>query len=172
MSFKLICENRKAYHEYEILETFEAGLVLTGKEIKAIRAGKIVLQGSYAKIIESRIKNHESSKNKNHNLPAGRQGSLFIIPNTSPELFLLGAHIAVIDADPTRTRKILMHRKEIDHLIGKINEKNLTLIPTKIYLKDGKAKIELGLARGKKLHDKREVIKKRDLNRDKSRDDL
>ena len=65
-----------------------------------------------------------------------------------------------------------MHRKEIDHLIGKINEKNLTLIPTKIYLKDGKAKIELGLARGKKLHDKREVIKKRDLNRDKSRDDL
>jgi SsrA-binding protein len=166
MSFKLICENRKAYHEYEILETFEAGLVLTGKEIKAIRLGKIVLQGSYARIIEEGIRKQVLGKNsKNPN-------TSFIIPNTSPELFLLGAHIAVIDADPTRTRKILMHRKEIDHLIGKINEKNLTLIPTKIYLKDGKAKIELGLARGKKLHDKREVIKKRDLNRDKSRDDL
>lgn len=156
MSFKIINDNRKAYYEYEILETFEAGIVLSGKEIKAIRAGKVNLTGSYAKVIvssEPRIV--KKSQLTDHNSQI-----------STPELFLLGAHISVIDGDPTRTRKLLLHRKEINRLIGKIQEKNLTLIPTKLYLKNGKAKVELGLGRGKKLRDKREIIKKRDMDRE------
>lgn len=169
MTFKEICKNKKAYHEYEILETFEAGIVLSGKEIKAIRAGKVNLTGSYAKIMVSSIKKHASSINKSKIL---NTSSHILASGANPEIFLLGAHISVVDADPTRTRKLLMHRKEINRLIGKTQEKNLTLIPTKIYLKDGKAKVELGLGKGKKLHDKREIIKKRDLDREKSRNEL
>lgn len=183
MSFKIVCENRKAYHEYEILETFEAGIVLDGKEIKAIRAGKVNLTGSYARVFQTRNpkseflnpKQTQNLKSKNPKLisylPRGKAGKLPIRQAQGrqadePELFLIGAHISVIDGDPTRTRKLLMHRKEINRLIGKTQEKNLTLIPTKLYLKNGKAKIELGLGKGKKLHDKREVIKKRDLDRE------
>ncbi|EKD57054.1 MAG: SsrA RNA (tmRNA)-binding protein [uncultured bacterium] len=162
MSYKIVSENRKAYHNYEILETFEAGIVLSGKEIKAIRVGKVNLTGSYAKILEASIKKRVSSINKSKILNTRYQ----IPASTSkPELFLLGTHINVFDSDPTRTRKLLLHRKEISRLIGKTQEKNLTLIPIKIYLKNGKAKVELGLGRGKKLFDKREVIKKRDLDR-------
>lgn len=167
MTFKEICKNKKAYHEYEIMENFEAGIVLSGKEIKAIRAGKVNLTGSYAKILEASIKKRVSSINKSKILNTRYQ-----IPNSTsnPELFLLGAHIGVLNGDPTRTRKLLMHRKEISRLIGKTQEKNLTLIPTKIYLKNGKAKVEVALGRGKKLHDKREKIKKRDLDREQKRD--
>lgn len=178
MSFKIVSENRKAFHNYEILETFEAGIVLTGREIKAIRAGKVNLTGSYAKILEvtSNKRQVTSNKSKIHNLSFTRLESAFeprrIIHNSDPELFLLGAHIAVLDGNPIRDRKLLMHRKEISRLIGKTQEKNLTLLPTKIYLKNGKAKVELGLARGKKLHDKREVIKKRDLGRETKRNVL
>lgn len=165
MSFKIISENRKAYYNYEILETYEAGMVLSGAEIKAIRAGKINLTGSYAKIIETSIKKRVSSINK---LKTKIPDTKYQIPASSskPELFLLGANIAVKEGDTQRTRKLLMHHQEINRLIGKTQQKNLTLVPLKIYLKNGKAKIELGLARGKRLYDKREIIKKRDLDRE------
>lgn len=137
-----IIENRKAYHDYEIIETYETGIVLLGPEIKAIRAGKINLQGAYVKILGS---------------GAGK-----------PELNLINANIMTKNKEinSTRSRKLLMHRKEIDHLIGKTQEKKLTLIPLKVYLKKGLAKLQIALARGKKLFDKRETIKKRDADRD------
>lgn len=137
---KIISINKNAYHNYEILEDFEAGIVLKGSEIKAIRGGRVNLKGAHAKILYG----------EKHN----------------PELFLINANIATKDeTDNSRTRKLLVHKKEISHLIGKTQEKRLTLIPTKIYLKRGKAKIIIAIGRGKKLHDKREVIKKRDLDR-------
>lgn len=142
---KIVSVNKKAYHDYEILDKYEAGIVLLGTEIKAIRQGRVNLKGSYGKILGG--------------------------PN--PELFLVGAHIGVQEGDPKgdpiRTRKLLMHRQEINSLIGKLEQKKLTLVPLKIYLKNNQAKIELGLAKGKKLYDKREAIKKRDLERELGR---
>lgn len=135
---KIVSVNKKAYYDYEILDKYEAGVVLLGTEIKAIRQGKVNLKGSYGKILGG--------------------------PN--PELFLIGAHINAHDGDPQRTRKLLMHRQEINSLIGKLEQKKLTLVPLKIYLKNNHAKIELGLAKGKKLYDKKEAIKKRDLERE------
>lgn len=149
---KELASNKKAFYEYEILDRFEAGIVLTGAEIKAIRAGKINMLGSHAKILESGIKKQVSTA-------------------SHPELYIINMHIGIKDGDPTRTRKLLMHRSEIDKLIGKTQIKGLTLIPTRLYLKHGRAKIELALARGKKLHDKRETIKKRDLDRSRKRGD-
>lgn len=139
-----IAKNKKAYFDYDLLEKFEAGIVLTGPEIKAIRAGKINLKGSHAKIL------YGSKKN--------------------PELFLINANIATNDnSDNSRTRKLLAHKKEIVRLVGKIHEKKLTLVPTKIYLKRGKAKVEIAVAQGKKLYDKREQIKKKDVDREMKR---
>ncbi|OIN96777.1 SsrA-binding protein [Candidatus Desantisbacteria bacterium CG1_02_38_46] len=136
MAEKIIAVNRKAYHNYFILETYESGLVLTGGEVKSLREGKVNLGDSFGRI----------EKN---------------------EAFLYNMHIspyfydAKEEYDPLRTRKLLFHREEINRLIGKINQKGLTLIPLKLYFKKGRAKIELGLAKGKKLHDKREVLKKK-----------
>lgn len=135
---KIVSVNKKAYHDYEILDKYEAGIVLLGMEIKAIRQGKVNLKGSYGKILGG--------------------------PNL--ELFLVGVHIGVQEGDPIKTRKLLMHRREIGSLIGKLEQKKLTLVPLKIYLKNNQAKIELGLAKGKKLYDKREAIKKRDLEKE------
>lgn len=141
---KVITVNRKARHDYHIDETFEAGLVLTGSEVKSLRAGKVQLKDSYG-----RVKNHE--------------------------LWLFNAHIseygpsAQFGHEPTASRKLLMHRREIDRLIGKLKEKGLTLIPLRLYFKRGRAKVELGLGRGKKSFDKRESIKEREVKREVDR---
>lgn len=141
---KIICVNRQARHNYFIDETYEAGLVLVGSEVKSLRDGKANLVDSYAQI---------------------RKG----------EAFLLNAHISPYDAssqfnhEPTRQRKLLLHQKEIERLTGKTKERGLTLIPLKIYFKNGRAKVELGLARGKKLYDKRETLKRKMAQREVER---
>lgn len=138
---KVISVNRQAYHDYFVEETVEAGISLVGTEIKSIREGKVNLRGSYAMV---------------------RNG----------EIWLENAHIAVYEHgsyynhEPLRNRKLLLHRREIEQLQAKVATKGLTLIPLKLYLKGGKAKIELGLCRGKKLYDKREAIAERDVKRE------
>src|SRR5215211_4935306 len=140
MGVKLIAENRKARHEYQLLEKYEAGLVLTGTEVKSLRDGGASLQQAYADV---------------------RDG----------EAWLIGAHIAeygqgnVFNHEPDRDRKLLLHRKEIASLLGKVRERGLTLVPTRLYFKDGKVKVELALARGKEQRDKRRDIAKRDAQR-------
>jgi SsrA-binding protein len=137
---KLIADNRRARHEYQLLERFEAGIVLTGTEVKSLRDGRATLAQAYADV---------------------RDG----------ELWLHGASIATYDKgnianhDPDRPRKLLLHRREIDSLYGKVREKGLTLVPTRMYFKDGRAKVELALARGKELRDKRRDLAKRDADR-------
>ena len=144
MAEKIVAENRKARHEYQLLERYEAGLVLTGTEVKSLRAGGGTLQRAYADV---------------------RDG----------EVWLVGAHIAeygqgnVANHDPDRDRKLLLHRKEIASLIGKVRERGFTLVPTKLYFKNGKAKVELALARGKEQRDKRRDIAKRDAERQMER---
>jgi len=133
-------QNRKARYEYEILETFEAGLVLKGTEIKSIREGKANIKDSYGI-----IKNNEAYILNMHISPY-EQGNIF-------------------NHEETRTRKLLLHKKEILKLKSKLELEGLTLIPLKVYFVKNKAKLELGLARGKKLYDKRETIKKRDVER-------
>ncbi len=141
---KNIAVNRKARHEYTIIQTYEAGIVLQGTEVKSLRLGKANLVDSYA------------------NLKDG-------------EVWLVGAHISVYEQgninnhEPTRTRKLLLNKSEIRKLIGKVKEKGLTLIPLRLYFKEGKAKVELALAKGKKVYDKRESIAKRDLQREQER---
>lgn len=138
---KTISLNRKAYHDYHILETVEAGLVLTGTEIKSIRGGRVSLKEAFAR-------------------PEGG------------ELWLMSCHIAryesrgYADHDPLRPRKLLLHKEQIANLIGKVSEKGLTLVPLKLYLKKGRAKVELGLGRGKKLYDKRQAMLRRDKERE------
>ena len=138
---KVITVNRSAYHDYFVERTIEAGISLVGTEIKSIREGKVNLRGSYA---------------------MARNG----------ELWLENAHIAVYEHgnrynhDPIRNRKLLLHRREIEQLQAKVATKGLALVPLKLYLKGGRAKIELGLCRGKKLYDKREAIAERDAKRD------
>ena len=137
---KLIAENRRARHEYHLLERYEAGLVLTGTEVKSLRDGKAILQRAFGDL---------------------REG----------ELYLVGAHIPeytqgnVQNHDPDRDRKLLLHRRELDQLVGKVQEKGLTLVPTRLYWKDGRAKVELALARGKDVRDKRRDIADRDARR-------
>lgn len=137
---KVVARNKKATHEYHIEETFEAGLVLTGTEIKSIRKGRVNLQEAYARI-------HKG------------------------ELYVVGMHISPFEqgnrfnVDPTRTRKLLMHKKEIDKLIGQVKVKGLTLIPLDIHLSNGFAKLQLALGKGKKLYDKRADAAKRDAAR-------
>ncbi len=138
---KMITVNRQAYHDYEVERTIEAGISLVGTEIKSIRDGKVNLRGSYA---------------------IARHG----------ELWLENAHIAVYEHgnrynhEPMRNRKLLLHRREINQLLMRVETKGLTLVPLKLYLKGGKAKIELGLCRGKKLYDKRDAITERDVKRE------
>ena len=137
--------NRKARHDYEILDKWEVGMVLLGTEVKALRAGRANLTESYAVLKDG-------------------------------EAYLLGAHIAPlasasthVSPDPTRTRKLLLHRRELDRLIGSVERKGYTLVPLSLYWQRGRAKLSLGLAKGKKQHDKRAAEKDRDWQRQKSR---
>ena len=140
----VITTNRKAYHNYHIGDSIEAGLALMGTEIKSVRAGMVDLGDAYVR--------HERN-----------------------ELLLWNAHISRYEAgsymshEPTRTRKLLLHRKEIREFTSKMAEKGLTMVPTRLYLKDNLAKIEIALAKGKKLHDKRETIIRRETDREMSR---
>lgn len=141
---KSIAINRRARFDYHIEETFEAGVVLTGGEVKSLREGRANLKDSYGRIDKG-------------------------------EAFLLNAHISdykpasYFNGEPTRTRKLLMHKKEIMRLMGKVQEQGLTLIPLRLYFKNGRAKVELALARGKKLYDKRETTREREVKRDIAR---
>ena len=141
---KNISVNRKAKHEYTFLQTYEAGIVLQGTEVKSLREGKANFADSYASI-------------------------------RTNEIWLIGMHISpykqgnINNHEPVRDRKLLLNRSEIKRLIGKINEKGLTLIPYRLYFRNGKVKLELALAKGKKTYDKRESIKKRDLKREQER---
>lgn len=137
----LVADNRKARHDYDIDETFEAGIVLTGSEIKSVRDGRVQLRGSFARVYND-------------------------------EVYLYEAHIATYEQsgthfnhEPTRPRKLLLHRREIKRIDGLIRQKGLTLVPLKMYFKGRMAKVELGIARGKKSYDKREDIAKRDAQR-------
>ena len=138
----VIAQNKKAYHDFEVLESLEVGLVLKGYEVKSIRQGKVALKDGYARIDRN-------------------------------ELWLMGCHISpylqthsVDKIDPTRTRKLLIHKKQLKKWIGKINEKGLTLIPLKLYFKGHHVKCLIGLARSKKLYDKRRKLKERSVQRD------
>ena len=141
---KIICLNRKASFNYFFNETLEAGIVLRGSEVKSIRKGKINISDAYA---------------------ADKKG----------EIFLINSHISSYkessynDHNPTNERKLLLNRREVNKLIGKINREGFTIVPTKMYFKKGKVKVEIAVAKGKKLYDKRQSIKDRDWNREKSK---
>jgi len=141
---RIVCRNKKAFHDYEILETIEAGMVLLGTEVKSLRQGKANLKDSYAKIKRN-------------------------------EVHLYGLHISAYshatydNHEPERVRKLLLHKFEIQRLYGKTQEKGFSLIPLKIYFKKSNAKVELGLARGKKLYDKRESLKRKEETRELER---
>ncbi|MBC6419824.1 MAG: SsrA-binding protein SmpB [Prochloron sp. SP5CPC1] len=142
---KMVSDNRQARYLYEIIETYEAGVELKGTEVKSIRAGRVNLRDGYALI---------------------RNG----------EAWLLNVHISPYQAsgqyfnhDPSRTRKLLLHRKEINKLIGKVEQKGLTLVPLKMYFKGGLVKVVIGLGKGKKVHDKRETVKRRQDQREMAR---
>ncbi|MFH0814340.1 MAG: SsrA-binding protein SmpB [Pseudomonadota bacterium] len=138
---KLICKNKKAQFDYQVSETYEAGIVLTGTEVKSCREGKANLKDSYA-----RYKNGE-----------------FFLYEVHISLY---SHAGYSQHDPLRVRKLLFHKREIKKLVGKTKERGYTFIPLKMYFRNGKVKVEMGLARGKKLYDKREEIRKRDLQRE------
>jgi SsrA-binding protein len=141
---KIVASNRKARHEYEIEETFEAGIALTGTEIKSIRAGQVNLTDAYARVDREELWLHQ----------------MHIAPYEFGNRF---------NVEARRSRKLLMHKQEIKRLLGKTQQKGLTLIPLAVYLRNGYAKIELGLGRGKKLYDKREAIEKREMEREAER---
>lgn len=141
---KILIDNRKARHDYHILDTYEAGIVLKGTEVKSIRAGKANLKDSYARVEKG-------------------------------ELFLYNMHISPYEQgnrfnhEPKRTRRLLMHKHEINRLLGRTKEKGLSLVPLKLYFKNNKVKVELALAKGKKLHDKRRALAERDAKREMER---
>jgi SsrA-binding protein len=141
---KLIADNRRARHEYELLDRFEAGLVLVGTEVKSLRAGKASLQQAHAQV---------------------RDG----------DVWLVGANIAEYpqasrrNHEPERERRLLLHRREIDELAGKVSERGLTLVPLRLYFKDGRVKVEIALARGKDVRDKRRDIADREAKREMER---
>ena len=143
-NIKIVCQNKKARYDYEILEVIEAGMVLLGTEVKSLRQGRANLKDSYARVKDG-------------------------------ELFLMQSHISPYshayhdNHDPDRVRKLLVHKREIKRLQGKTQEKGLTLVPLKIYFKNGKAKVELGLARGKRTYDKRETLKRKTEQRELER---
>jgi len=144
-SYKVITDNRQARYLYEILETFEAGIQLTGTEVKSIRAGKVNLQDGYALL---------------------RDGEIWLInAHISP----YNASGQYFNHEPRRTRKLLLHRQEIRKLIGKVEQQGLTLVPLKMYLKRGWVKVSIALGKGNKLHDKRESLKRRQDQRDMQR---
>ena len=136
-----MASNRKAYHDYFIEETVEAGIALVGTEVKSLRGGRITLRDSYAEL-------------------------------RSGELYLVGVHISpyeqgnVWNHDPMRVRKLLLHRREIERLEARVNERGYSVVPTKVYFKDGRAKVEIATARGKARHDKRQALAEADAKRD------
>lgn len=141
---KIISQNKKARHDYHIEETYEAGIVLTGTEIKSVRQGKVNLKDSFARIANGEVWLH------NMHISPYEQGNRF-------------------NVDPTRARKLLLHRREIAKLIGATKEKGYSLVPLRIYLRNGFAKVEIALAKGKKLYDKRADLKTKDANREIAR---
>lgn len=145
MRQRIVCKNKKAFHDYHIERTMEAGMVLSGPEVKSLRAGRANLKDGYAQL---------------------KDGEVFLY-NVHISPYAFATHTA---PDPLRVRKLLLHKREIRKLIGKMREKGLALVPLKIYfINNGKAKIELGLARGKKLYDKRAALKEKQSNRDMER---
>lgn len=142
---KLVANNKKAYHDYFIDEKYEAGLVLHGTEVKSLRMGKCSIKEAWVRIQDG-------------------------------EVWVYGMHISpyekgnIFNKDPLRSRKLLMHKAEIGKLLGKVKEKGITLVPLQVYFKNGRAKLEIGLARGKKLYDKREELAKRDMRREAERE--
>ncbi|ACO04058.1 MAG TPA: SsrA-binding protein [Persephonella sp.] len=144
MGIKVVATNKVAYHNYNIIETYEAGIVLKGSEVKSIREGSVNLRDSFVRI-------------------------------DNGEAFIYNMYIAPykpaskLQHDPYRKRKLLLHKREILKLMGKVQEKGLTIIPTKVYLKNGKVKIEIALAKGKAKYEKREAIKERDMKRELSK---
>ena len=140
-TYKSIATNRRALHDYDVLERMEAGLVLAGTEIKSVRAGKISLQDGFARVDRGE----------------GWLENVYIAP------YEHGSHY---NLESRRRRKLLLHRDELNRLVGKVQEKGLTLVPLRVYIKGSRAKIELGLARGRKLYDKREAIAERDADRE------
>lgn len=142
---KLVANNKKAYHDYFILETFEAGIALSGTEVKSIRMGKCSIKEAFVRVEKG-------------------------------EVFIYGMHISpyekgnIFNKDPLRVRKLLLHRSEINKLLGKTKEQGITIMPLKVYLKGSLVKVEIGLARGKKLYDKRQDIAKKDMRREAERD--
>ncbi|MCU0580247.1 MAG: SsrA-binding protein SmpB [Desulfobacterota bacterium] len=143
-NIKIVCTNRKARHDYHVEEVIETGIVLTGPEVKSLRLGRANLKDSYAQV-------------------------------KGGEIFLLQTHISpyenapLAEQQPTRMRKLMLHGREIKRLMGKVQEKGLTLVPLKLYFRNGKVKVELALVKGKKQYDKRETIRKRDEERDMQR---
>ena len=137
----LIAENRKAFHEYHILETFEAGIMLLGTEVKGIREGKASLVDSFGRVEKGEVWLY----------------NVHINPYS---------HRGYVDHDPKRRRKLLLHAQEIRKLIGKTTEKGLTLVPLRLYFKRGKVKVAISLVKGKQLHDKRETLRKRETDRE------
>ncbi len=138
---KIVARNKKALHEYEILDTWEAGIVLTGPEVKSLRAGRANLAGAFGRVEDGEVWLHE----------------MHISPYDPATRW---------NVDPLRPRKLLLHAREIRRLIGAVQEKGLTLVPLDLYFRRGRAKVTLALARGKKLHDKREAIKRRTAERE------
>ena len=142
---KVVSSNRRVRHDYEVIDTIEAGIVLVGTEVKSLRAGQVVLKDAYAKVEDG-------------------------------ELWLLNAHIAPYGQadgfgghDPERPRKLLVHRGEIDELVGRTQQQSLTLVPLSVYFREGRAKVELALARGRRRYDKRHAIAERDAQREAER---
>jgi SsrA-binding protein len=144
-SVKLIANNKKAYHDFFILDTFEAGLALHGTEVKSLRMGKCSIKESFIRI-------------------------------ENGEVFIYGMHISpyekgnIFNKDPMRVKKLLLHKAEINKMLGKVKEKGISIVPLKVYLKGSLMKIEIGLAKGKKLYDKRDDIAKKDQKREAERD--
>jgi len=142
---KLIANNKKVFHDYFVEETYEAGLVLHGTEVKSLRMGKCSIKEAFVQVEKG-------------------------------EIFVVGMHVSpyekgnIFNKDPLRTRKLLMHKAEINKLFGKCKEKGYTLMPLQVYFKDGRAKMEIGLCKGKKLYDKRDDITKKDMRRETERD--
>ena len=143
---KLIANNRKATHDYFILDRYEAGIALAGTEVKSIRQGKVNLRDSYAQISNGEMFIHQ----------------MHISPYEKGNIF---------NKDPLRVRKLLMHKREINRLFGQTTQKGLTLVPLSIYFKNGKVKLEIGLAQGKKLYDKRQSLKEKAIQRDNEHKD-
>lgn len=145
MNDRTVATNRRVRHDYEIIDTYEAGLVLHGSEVKSMREGKVTIKDAFAHV---------------SNGEAWLIG-LYISPHSFSRM---GGH------EPERTRKLLLHRREIDQIAGKMNEKGLTLVPMRIYFVEGKAKIQLGLGRGKRTYDKRHALKEKQMKREMDRE--